>query len=751
MECNFLLTLLVSVSILMPITTETTDASLSMDFSSYTVELECAFPDVFVNQSTIREGLPLIQKNGSEWKLQYHITWEPIVEGEVHFQYKVGIGEKKWTKLWSPHECDDYGGISEAVTVTNPFFFVEVNFTSELVFQVFPAVNGSTASDIRGKTTFETPDCYNETRDATFCSQQDVLYCGAPVNLTLINVTYFTDYGTYVPTFEWYAPVQVNSSAIILYYDASVRPIDKSEPHLQSTIVYHRENVTRYTWTADGSRSDDYRLNNSTLYVLKVTPMVSVDGPPSQGRSGELYFSSTPSAFATFSPKPSPVPTHLPLGQDSTGLMVNLLVTFLVVAIVVLVIVAIAKRKGLFKKEEEEEVFYRLERAKTSNEYTELLQRVDPVLKPKEISHDKVTLQEELGKGQFGIVYKGLVFGLNGLQDNVEAAVKTTKDGAFDDVKEDLLDEMKLMIQLGSHPNLMTLLACCTQREPYFLITEFMQYGDLLNFLRKCRERENWEKDNIYNLGEMEQLGIGHQIAKGMAYVQDQRFYHGDLAARNVLVGRGLTVKISDFGLADDIYSRGYKRREQEQKIPIKWCSIEAILNGICSSEGDVWSYGVVLYEVFTLGGTPYPGIAGRLLVAQLKEGFRMEQPEGCPDDIYNVMLQCWQEDPMSRPRFQTIVESIDAMLVERSDYLCFEMEDEECEDECDSEGNGSSRPLSVPNIYVRAPGSQSDNNDNFAPIMEEDNEVGLTELQEIIHSVSGKGKDVDSNCNVEV
>ncbi|KAJ8038835.1 hypothetical protein HOLleu_16378 [Holothuria leucospilota] len=98
--------------------------------------------------------------------------------------------------------------------------------------------------------------------------------------------------------------------------------------------------------------------------------MVSVDGPPSQGRSGELYFSSTPSAFATFSPKPSPVPTHLPLGQDSTGLMVNLLVTFLVVAIVVLVIVAIAKRKGLFKKEEEEEVFYRLERAKTSNEYT---------------------------------------------------------------------------------------------------------------------------------------------------------------------------------------------------------------------------------------------------------------------------------------------------------------------------------------------------------------------------------------------
>ncbi|KAJ8038849.1 Myoblast growth factor receptor egl-15 [Holothuria leucospilota] len=750
MECNFLLTLLVSVSILMPITTETTDASSFLDFS-YTVELECAFPDVFVNQSTIREGLPLIQKNGSEWKLQYHITWEPIVEGEVHFQYKVGIGEEKSTRLWNSHQCEDYGSIAEAVTVPNSYYFVEVSFTSKLAFQVLPAVDGRTASDTLAHKKFETPDCYNKTRDATFCSQQDVLYCGAPINLTLINVTYFTDNRTNVPVFEWYAPVQVNSARIIVMYDATIRLAIDQKDHLQSKQVRHSENVTRYMWTANGSGKDDLRLENSTLYVLKVTPYVLADGELVQGRTGQLYFWSTPSVFATALPKPSPGPTRLPLEHNPNSLMVNLLVTFLVVVIVALVIIAIAKRKGLFKKEEEEEVFYRLDRAKTSNEYTELLQRVDPVLKPKEISHDKVTLQEELGKGQFGIVYKGLVFGLNGLQDNVEAAVKTTKDGAFDDVKEDLLDEMKLMIQLGSHPNLMTLLACCTQREPYFLITEFMQYGDLLNFLRKCRERENWEKDNIYNLGEMEQLGIGHQIAKGMAYVQDQRFYHGDLAARNVLVGRGLTVKISDFGLADDIYSRGYKRREQEQKIPIKWCSIEAILNGICSSEGDVWSYGVVLYEVFTLGGTPYPGIAGRLLVAQLKEGFRMEQPEGCPDDIYNVMLQCWQEDPMSRPRFQTIVESIDAMLVERSDYLCFEMEDEECEDECDSEGNGSSRPLSVPNIYVRAPGSQSDNNDNFAPIMEEDNEVGLTELQEIIHSVSGKGKDVDSNCNVEV
>ncbi|PIK33040.1 putative tyrosine-protein kinase, partial [Apostichopus japonicus] len=256
--------------------------------------------------------------------------------------------------------------------------------------------------------------------------------------------------------------------------------------------------------------------------------------------------------------------------------------------------------------------------------------------------------------------------------------------------------------------------------------------------------KENGEKDNIYNVGEMEQLGIAHQIAKGMAYVQEERYYHGDLAARNVLVGRGLTIKISDFGLADDIYSRGYKRREQEQKIPIKWCSIEAILNGICSSEGDVWSYGVVLYEIFTLGGTPYPGIAGRFLVAQLREGYRMDQPEGCPDEIYKIMLQCWEEVAESRPRFNDISQSVDAMLVERSDYLCFDMEGE-CEDNAE---DGSSRPLSVPNIYVRAPGNM-ETSENFAPIIEEDNEIGLEELQEIIHSENKADIKRDANDNV--
>ncbi|XP_071820843.1 fibroblast growth factor receptor-like isoform X3 [Apostichopus japonicus] len=629
-----------------------------------------------------------------------------------------------------------------AVDVEAPYYVVELLFTYSSLFQVVPAVDGVMASTKPQKIIFNTPDCYEATKDADFCAKQDVKYCGAPRDLRVLNVTEFLKTQLVSPYFEWLSPIQINADYKLLLYSVTINWANGTK--VQGDTVKHETNKTKHSWIADQTGFEDWEIQEGALYVFKVTPMVySPNFGTNEGVTGELKFWANITDVVTAAPTTTDAPIYITNPPSRTGLVINLVIVFCLIVVAILIFAIIAKRKGLFEMDTGEEVFYRIDRAKT-NIYTEPLMRVDPVLKPKEVNHDKITLQQELGKGQFGIVYKGLVYGISGDEEYVEAAVKTTKDGAFDDVKEDLLEEMKLMIQLGSHPNLMTLLACCTQREPYYLITEFMEYGDLLNFLRRCREKENGEKDNIYNVGEMEQLGIAHQIAKGMAYVQEERYYHGDLAARNVLVGRGLTIKISDFGLADDIYSRGYKRREQEQKIPIKWCSIEAILNGICSSEGDVWSYGVVLYEIFTLGGTPYPGIAGRFLVAQLREGYRMDQPEGCPDEIYKIMLQCWEEVAESRPRFNDISQSVDAMLVERSDYLCFDMEGE-CEDNAE---DGSSRPLSVPNIYVRAPGNL-ETSENFAPIIEEDNEIGLEELQEIIHSENKADIKRDANDNV--
>ncbi|XP_071819474.1 uncharacterized protein [Apostichopus japonicus] len=349
---------------------------------------------------------------------------------------------------------------------------------------------------------------------------------------------------------------------------------------------------------------------------------------------------------------------------------------------------------------------------------------VEPLLKSKEINLCQVRLKEELGKGEFGVVYKGVITGVIGYPDNMAVAVKTTKVGAFAEANEDLLDEMKLLSSLGEHRNIMSLVACCSRKEPYYLITEYMQFGDLLNFLRKCREEGSSAIDPIYSLGEEKQIIVARDITNGMAYMENAKCYHGDLAARNVLVGDGLKVKISDFGMSDDIYTKGYKRQETaDKKIPVKWCSLETIFSGICSLKSDVWSFGVVLHEIFTLGGSPYPGMALRFLVNKLREGYRMEKAEHCPDDIYQLMLRCWQEDPADRPKFVDLSEELGELLAKRCDYIQFSVDDEMAEPDGEN-SHGQSRELH--------------------PIDEDGGEVGVTELLAVLQE-DEKGRSLQS------
>ncbi|PIK43187.1 putative tyrosine-protein kinase, partial [Apostichopus japonicus] len=136
------------------------------------------------------------------------------------------------------------------------------------------------------------------------------------------------------------------------------------------------------------------------------------------------------------------------------------------------------------------------------------------------------------------------------------------------------------------------------------------------------------------------------------SYLATTKYFHGDLAARNCLVGENLLVKVSDFGLSDDIYQRGYKRIAPEKKRPVKWYSPEANIDGVCSTKGDVWSFGIVLWEIYTLGGIPFAGMPAVEVVNRTKAGYRMPQPEGCPMDIYKVMAECWQESPQQDQTF---------------------------------------------------------------------------------------------------
>eukprot|EP00058_Branchiostoma_floridae_P017260 XP_002602748.1 hypothetical protein BRAFLDRAFT_233909 [Branchiostoma floridae] len=162
----------------------------------------------------------------------------------------------------------------------------------------------------------------------------------------------------------------------------------------------------------------------------------------------------------------------------------------------------------------------------------------------------------------------------------------------------------------------------------------------------------------------MQMYQVARQIARGMDHIARSHYVHGDLAARNVLVGKYLVVKISDFGLAEDIYSRGYRRQDRLQKVPWKWMAPERLHSGEAyTAQSDVWSFGIVLYEICTLGGDPYPGVAVSELKEHLQAGFRMRQPEDCPHAMYDLMLQCWRWKPAERPSFRSLEDKIDKNL----------------------------------------------------------------------------------------
>eukprot|EP00058_Branchiostoma_floridae_P028109 XP_002613600.1 hypothetical protein BRAFLDRAFT_227043 [Branchiostoma floridae] len=286
-----------------------------------------------------------------------------------------------------------------------------------------------------------------------------------------------------------------------------------------------------------------------------------------------------------------------------------------------------------------------------------------------EVDPSRVTLGERIGSGAFGLAYRAT---LTTDEESEDVVVKTVKDNASEEDKLSFLQEIRAVVDLGVQKNLLGLIGCCTVvRDHLYLITEFMPYGDLKGFLRKCQVSHigvegisDGPRDDIYNFEVMQMYQVGRQIARGMDHIARSRYIHGDLAARNVLVGEKLTVKISDFGLAEDIYSRGYRRQDHLQKVPWKWMAPERLQGGEAyTAQSDVWSFGIVLYEISTLGGDPYPDVAIAHLQERLQTGFRMSKPEGCPAGMYDLMLQCWRWQPAERPSFRTLELDLDKQL----------------------------------------------------------------------------------------
>ncbi|XP_019907430.2 protein-tyrosine kinase 6b [Esox lucius] len=269
--------------------------------------------------------------------------------------------------------------------------------------------------------------------------------------------------------------------------------------------------------------------------------------------------------------------------------------------------------------------------------------RKEPV--PQDLSHSTVdewelpkeefTVGEQLGSGYFADVHRGV------WKNRINVAIKILKNDSVNDLE--FQREVQILKKIR-HRHLISLFAVCTSSAPYYIITELMEKGNLLNVLRSSEGSK---------LDLMSLVDMAAQVADGMVYLEQENSIHRDLAARNVLVGENYICKVADFGLARIIKEPVYQ--SEDKKIPYKWSSPEAISHGRFSNKSDVWSFGILLWEMMTYGGIPYPGLNNIEVYRQIIAGYRMPAPDKCPDFIYKIMLSCWSDSPPDRPDFKEL------------------------------------------------------------------------------------------------
>ncbi|XP_055324426.1 tyrosine-protein kinase Fer isoform X4 [Sitodiplosis mosellana] len=261
-----------------------------------------------------------------------------------------------------------------------------------------------------------------------------------------------------------------------------------------------------------------------------------------------------------------------------------------------------------------------------------------------ELSNDDVVLLDKIGRGNFGDVYKARL-----KSNKNEVAVKTCRMTLPDEQKRKFLQEGRILKQYD-HPNIVKLIGICVQKQPIMIVMELVPGGSLLSFLRK----------NSATLNTKQLIGMCRDAAAGMRYLESKNCIHRDLAARNCLIGYENIVKISDFGMSRE--EEEYIVSDGMKQIPIKWTAPEALNFGKYTSLCDVWSYGILMFEIFSKGDTPYAGMSNSRARERIDAGYRMQAPECATPEIYRLMLKCWEYEPESRPHFDEIHTIVDSL-----------------------------------------------------------------------------------------
>ncbi|XP_033740616.1 ALK tyrosine kinase receptor-like isoform X2 [Pecten maximus] len=308
----------------------------------------------------------------------------------------------------------------------------------------------------------------------------------------------------------------------------------------------------------------------------------------------------------------------------------------------------------------------------TISPYYEWIQESEEMIR--NIPRSKIRLVSMIGKGAFGEVFYGLLADVAHLRKELPVAIKTLPSLCSEQTKSEFFFEA-IILSKFKHPNIIRFLGISIDDRSMFLILELMEGGDLRTFVRDARPRE---KGECSSLSTLDLLKLSFDIAKGCQYLESNKFIHRDIAARNCLLtekGPNRVAKIGDFGMARDILRTNYYRKNGSAMIPVKWMPSEAFMDGVFTSKTDVWAFGVVLWEVFTMGFVPYPGKTNAEVMKYVLGHGRLNQPPLCSGELYELMKKCWKSKPKDRPSFVSIVETMTRIKCEHNNVDSIKLE----------------------------------------------------------------------------